>query len=120
SITPLLQYSNTPLLERITAFFSTTNNMTSTSSSNVSWTSTTARLYQIQTSLNLTSWPDTGLGTFAPSAGTSTTRNVLQTTTGTQREKIFPRCRNPPAALKIAVARRCQNSAKLSSIRRVP
>src|SRR5438132_262269 len=57
--------------------------MTSTSSSNVSWTSTTARLYQIQTSLNLTSWSDTGLGTFAPSAGTSTTRNIVETSTST-------------------------------------
>lgn len=49
-------------------------------SSNVTFTSTTARLYSIVRSSDLTlplaSWTDTGLGIFAPDAGTVTTRVV--------------------------------------------
>ncbi len=57
-------------------------------SSTITFTSTAARLYSIvySTDLNLlsTSWPDSGLGLFAPDAGTTTTRTV--TTSATTKE----------------------------------
>jgi hypothetical protein len=50
-------------------------------SSNVTFTSTTARLYSIETNTDITlplNWVDSGLGLFAPDAGTSTVRTVTQ------------------------------------------
>ena len=49
-------------------------------SSNVTFTSTTARLYTIETNpdLNPLNWADSGLGVFAPDSGTTTTRPVTQ------------------------------------------
>jgi hypothetical protein len=50
-------------------------------SSNVTFTSTTARLYTIEVNTDLTqplNWMDSGLGVFAPDAGTATTRGVTQ------------------------------------------
>ena len=48
--------------------------------SQITWKSTTARLYLIETNtspdMSLLSWIDSGLGTFAPDAGTSTTRTA--------------------------------------------
>ncbi len=47
----------------------------------LTFTSTTARLYTIEITGDLTppvSWSDSGLGMFAPDAGTQTTRNVTQ------------------------------------------
>ncbi len=50
--------------------------------SNVTFTSTTARLYSIEVNTDLSqplNWTDSGLSMFAPDAGTSTTRTVTQT-----------------------------------------
>jgi hypothetical protein len=50
-------------------------------SSAVTFTSTTARVYTIEVNTDLTmplNWTDSGLGLFAPDAGTTTTRNVVQ------------------------------------------
>jgi hypothetical protein len=61
----------------ITAY---TTNAGGTSSS-VTFTSTTSRLYTIEVNTDLTmplSWADSGLGVFAPDASTKTTRIVLQ------------------------------------------
>ncbi|MGZ4963557.1 MAG: hypothetical protein ACXWIU_00485 [Limisphaerales bacterium] len=67
--------ANSPL--RITAY--TTN--TGGTSSNVTFTSTTARLYAIEVNNDLTmplSWTDSGLGMFAPDLGSTTMKNVIQ------------------------------------------
>lgn len=60
---------------RITVY-STTAGGTSAS---ITWTSTTLRLYVIETNpdLNPLNWVDSGLGTIAPDAGTSSARTVL-------------------------------------------
>lgn len=50
-------------------------------SSSVTFTSTTSRVYTIEVNTDLTTplnWSDSGLGVFAPDAGTTTTRNVVQ------------------------------------------
>jgi hypothetical protein len=63
---------------RITAYSTNSGGV----NSNVTFTSTTARLYTIETNTDLTqplNWVDSGLGIFAPDAGTSTTRPVAQT-----------------------------------------
>jgi hypothetical protein len=66
---------NSPL--RITAY--TTN--TGGTSSNVTFTSTTARLYTIEVNPDLAvpnNWSDSGLGLFAPASGTITSKVVTQ------------------------------------------
>ena len=65
---------------RITAFSTNPGGV----SSKVKFTSTTARLYTIEVNTDLTqplNWTDSGLGMFAPDAGTSTTRVVTQGST---------------------------------------
>src|SRR5205823_568781 len=50
-------------------------------SSNVTFTSTTGRLYTIEVNGNITqplNWMDSGLGQFVPAAGTSTMKTVTQ------------------------------------------
>jgi len=62
---------------RITAY--STNS--AGTSSDVTFTSTTGRLYTIEVNGNITqplNWTDSGLGQFAPSAGTSTMKTVTQ------------------------------------------
>jgi hypothetical protein len=62
---------------RVTAY-STNSGGTS---SNVTFSSTTGRLYTIEVNGNLTqplNWTDSGLGQFVPSAGTSTMKTVTQ------------------------------------------
>jgi hypothetical protein len=62
--------------------YSTNKNPLGTSS-NVTFTSTAARLYAIEVNTDITqplNWTDSGLGMFAPDQGTSTTRNVTQAT----------------------------------------
>jgi hypothetical protein len=46
---------------------------------NITFTSTTARLYRIETNLDLNplNWADSGLGIFAPNAGNSTARTII-------------------------------------------
>jgi hypothetical protein len=73
-VNPLLPNSGL----RITAFSTSTSGPSQTSA--MTWISTTARLYTIEVNTDLTqplNWADSGLGLFAPDAGTSTTRNVL-------------------------------------------
>lgn len=63
---------------RITAFSSSTSGPNQTLA--ITWTSTTARLYTVETNTDLTrplNWVDSGLGLFAPDAGASTARNVI-------------------------------------------
>lgn len=62
---------------RITGYVTTPGG----TSSNVAFTSTAARLYSIEVNPDITlplNWTDSGLGMFAPDAGTSTARNVAQ------------------------------------------
>jgi hypothetical protein len=61
---------------RITAY--TTNS--GGTSSNLTWTSNTLRLYVVETNpdLNPLNWVDSGLGTIAPDAGTTTMRTIVQ------------------------------------------
>jgi hypothetical protein len=68
---------------RVTAFSITTPN----TNFSLTFTSTVARLYMIQTSLDLASWTlDTNFGiAFAPDAGASTTRSPLNETSATKR-----------------------------------
>ena len=50
--------------------------------SSIKFSSTTARLYTIEMNTDLTmplNWTDSGLGLFAPDAGISTTRTIMQT-----------------------------------------
>ncbi len=54
-------------------------NLPSSQDSQITWASTVSRLYTIETNtdlLNPLNWVDSGLGTFAPTAGTATTRTV--------------------------------------------
>jgi len=76
---------------RITAY-STNSGGTS---SLITFTSTTARLYTIEVNTDLTlplNWTDSGLGIFAPDQGSSTTRNVTQASAATKffRVKTTP------------------------------
>jgi hypothetical protein len=62
---------------RITSYSSNSGGTTSA----VTFTSTTARLYTIEVNIDLTqplNWTDSGLGLFAPDNGIMTTRNVVQ------------------------------------------
>jgi hypothetical protein len=62
---------------RITAYSTNTGG----TSSNVTFTTTTGRLYTIEVNGDLTqplNWTDSGLGQFAPDAGITTTRTVTQ------------------------------------------
>jgi hypothetical protein len=59
---------------QITAFSTTASGTTSS----ITFTSTTARLYSIDVSTDLVNWVDSGLGTFAPDAGATTTCIVTQ------------------------------------------
>ncbi len=54
-------------------------------SASIRFTSTTARLYTIEVNTDLTmplNWTDSGLGVFAPDAGSTTLRAVIQTSAG--------------------------------------
>jgi hypothetical protein len=65
---------------RITAYSTNTGG----ASSNVTFTTTTGRLYIIEVNGDLTlplNWTDSGLGLFAPDAGTTTTKIVTQAAT---------------------------------------
>jgi hypothetical protein len=75
------QDGNNPLLPniglRVTAYSTNSGGVTS----NVTFTSTTGRLYAIEVNTDLTqplNWTDGGLGLFAPDAGATTTRSVMQ------------------------------------------
>ena len=75
------QDGNNPLLPnsglRVTAYSTNSGGITS----NVTFTSTTSRLYAIEVNTDLTlplNWTDGGLGIFAPDPGAATTRSVIQ------------------------------------------
>ena len=60
-------------------------------SSVVSFTSSTSRVYTIEVNTDLTmplNWTDSGLGVFAPDAGTTTTRNVTQASATTRFYRV--------------------------------
>ena len=56
----------------------------------IQFTSSPARLYQIQHTTDLTSWVDSGLGSFSPDAGLTTTRSVTYSTTTQHFFRVVP------------------------------
>lgn len=59
------------------------------SSFSITFPSTPTRLYEIETQTSLSGWVDSGIGTFAPSSGSTTTKDIPIAGSNTEPRRFF-------------------------------